>query len=283
MNKKILFSATVVMVLILPSCSNTADQSATAKDSINNVTTTKTMIKEDAVNYTSGSANLKGYVYFDESKSGKRPVVLVVPEWWGLTNYPRTRAKQLAELGYLAMAVDMYGDGKLAADPKEAMAMASPFYANPQMAADRLNAAADKAKSYPQADSTQVAAIGYCFGGTAVLNAARLGADLKGVVSFHGDFPKQPIEKEKWKGKVLICHGEADQFVTMDALNGFTKKLDSVGVPHTVKTYPGATHAFTNPDATANGKKFNMPIAYNAPADTASWNEMKTFFGTIFK
>ncbi|MDB5195648.1 MAG: dienelactone hydrolase [Flaviaesturariibacter sp.] len=268
--------------LLLTSCSNDASESTNTTASAS-TTPAISQIKEDSLTYADGSTSLKGYIYYDSAKSDKRPGVLVVPEWWGLTEYPRMRARQLAEMGYIAMAVDMYGNGKLAADPKEAQALAMPFYTNPQLFADRLAAAEDKLKTYAQADADKMAAIGYCFGGSAVLNAARLGADYKGVVSFHGDFPQGPVEKNKWKGAVLIAHGEADQFVSTASLTAFAKRLDSVGVQNTVRTYPGATHAFTNPAATKAGQKFRMPIEYNRAADTASWNEMKAFFGAIFK
>jgi dienelactone hydrolase len=192
------------------------------------------------------------------------------------------RARKLAELGYLAMAVDMYGSGKIANDPQQAQAMATPFYQNPGLAKTRLLAALNKVKEFPQADTAQVAAIGYCFGGYVVLNAAKLGAGLKGVVSFHGNLTGAPPSKDLLKTKVLVCHGGADKFVSEKEVAAFKKSMDSVGADYTFKVYPGATHAFTNPAATETGKKFQMPIEYNAAADTASWNDMKTFFSSIF-
>jgi dienelactone hydrolase len=239
-------------------------------------------IKEDAVTYTAGGTTFNGFVTYNDAQQGKRPVVLVVPEWWGLNEYPRMRARMLAEMGYLAMAVDMYGSGKIAADPQQAQTMAMPFYQNPQMAKTRLDAALNKVKEYPQADTAKTAAIGYCFGGSVVLNAAKLGSDLKGVVSFHGNLAGVPANKDLLKAKVLVCHGGADQFVSEAEVAAFKKSMDSINADYTFKVYPGATHAFTNPAATATGKKFKMPIEYNAAADTASWNEMKTFFNTLF-
>jgi len=205
-----------------------------------------------------------------------------VHEWWGLNDYPKKRAKQLAEMGYIAIAVDMYGDGKVAANPQEAMAMATPFYKNPELAKTRLDAAIKRLKEYAQTDTGNIAAIGYCYGGYVVLNAAKLGADLKGVVSFHGSLAGVPPHKDLLKAKVLVCHGEADKFESPQEIAAFKKGMDSVGADYTFKTYANATHAFTNPASTETGKKFNMPIEYNAAADTASWNEMKTFFGKIF-
>lgn len=242
----------------------------------------KPAFKEDEVTYAADTIMSKGYVVYDENKQGKRPAVLVVHEWWGLNDYPRTRAKQLAEMGYIAMAVDMYGNGKTAANPQEAMAMATPFYQNPQLAKTRLDAAIKKLKEYTQTDTANIAAIGYCYGGFVVLNAAKLGADLKGVVSFHGGLAGVPPQKDLLKAKVLVCHGEADKFVSPQEVAAFKKGMDSVGADYTFKSYANATHAFTNPLSTETGKKFNMPIEYNAAADTASWNDMKMFFGKIF-
>ncbi|GAA4750718.1 dienelactone hydrolase family protein [Flavisolibacter ginsenosidimutans] len=243
-------------------------------------TTTSATIKEEPVTYSANGTTLKGYVAYDEKKTGKRPIILVVPEWWGMTDYPRMRAKMLADLGYFAMAVDMYGDGKIAADPKEAQAAATPFYSNPQMGKERLDAALAKAKTFAQADTSQAVAIGYCFGGSMVLNYAKMGAPVLGVVSFHGGLQTVPPQKGT-KAQFLICHGGADSFVPQDQVDAFKKSMDSAGVAYTFKVYPGATHAFTNPAATEKGKQFNMPISYNAAADTASWNDMKAFFAKI--
>ena len=179
------------------------------------------------------------------------------------------------------MAVDMYGDGKTGDDPKAAQALATPYYKDPTLSKTRLDAAINKLKTFPQTDTSKIAAIGYCYGGFIVLNAAKLGADLKGVVSFHGDLSGVPVNKNLLKAKILVCHGEADQF-TNPQVAAFKKSMDSAGVDYTFKSYPNATHAFTNPASTENGKKFNMPIAYNAAADTASWNDMKAFFAKIF-
>jgi dienelactone hydrolase len=238
-------------------------------------------IKEEPVTYSVDGINFKGYVTYDSRQQGKRPAILVVHEWWGLTDYPRSRARQLAQLGYIAMAVDMYGDGKTGDDPKTAQALATPFYKDPTLSKTRLDAAIKKLKTFPQTDTSKMAAIGYCYGGFIVLNAAKLGADLKGVVSFHGDLSGVPVNKNLLKAKILVCHGEADQF-TNPEVAGFKKSMDSAGVDYTFKSYPNAMHAFTNPASTENGKKFNIPIAYNAAADAASWNDMKAFFAKIF-
>ncbi|MEO7487313.1 MAG: dienelactone hydrolase family protein [Ferruginibacter sp.] len=239
-------------------------------------------IKGEEVIYTDGGSTFKGYVAYDEKQQGKRPAILVVPEWWGNNDYNRMRTRMLAELGYIAIAVDMYGDGKIAANPTDAQAYATPFYNDPQLGKSRLEAAAKKLMEYPQTDATKMAAIGYCFGGSMVLNAAKLGMDLKGVVSFHGGLATAPATAGSTKAKILVCHGGADKFVSADDIKKFRDNLDSLKVPYTFNVYEGATHAFTNPDATEIGKKFNMPIEYNEVADKQSWNDMKDFFKTIF-
>lgn len=240
-------------------------------------------IREDTALYKLDTVTMVGYVAWNGATDKKRPVVMVVHEWWGLNDYTKSRVKQLAELGYLAFAVDMYGNGMTAGDPNLAGELATPFYKDPAMAKARFDAAMKKALSYPVADNSQVAAIGYCFGGTQVLNMALLGDPLKGVVSFHGGLETAPANKDLLKANILVCHGEADSFVPAEQVSAFRKKLDSIGAVYTFKGYPGATHAFTNPASTEVGKKFNMPISYNAAADTASWNEMKQFFNGIFK
>ncbi|RYG28222.1 MAG: dienelactone hydrolase family protein, partial [Chitinophagaceae bacterium] len=208
---------------------------------------------------------------------------IVIPEWWGLNDYPKERAKQLAALGYIAMAVDMYGNGKTADNPDSAGKYATPFYQDPKMSQRRFDAALAKLKSYSQTDTSKVAAIGYCFGGAQVLNMARLGENLKGVVSFHGNLMGVPADKNTLKAAILVCHGAIDPFVPVAEVEKFKKEMESVGANYTFKAYDSATHAFTNPDATSLGKKFKLPIAYNAAADSASWQDMKVFFGKIFQ
>ncbi|HSU28228.1 MAG TPA: dienelactone hydrolase family protein [Chitinophagaceae bacterium] len=239
-------------------------------------------LKEENVTYSSDSTTMNGFVVYDENIKGPRPAVLVVHEWWGLNDYDKMRARELARLGYTAMAIDMYGNGATADNPKDAEKLAVPFYMKPDLAKARFDAALNKLKTVSQADTGKIAAIGYCFGGAVALSMAKMGEDLKGVVSFHGNLAVVPAQKGM-KADVLVCHGAADQFVTMDEVNLFKHQMDSVGAHYDLKIYPGATHSFTNPNSTAMGEKFKMPIAYNGAADTASWNEMKSFFNRIFK
>ena len=240
-------------------------------------------LKEDNITYTGDGATMNGYVVFQDNGDAKRPAVLVVPEWWGMGDYVKMRARELAKLGYIAMAIDVYGNGKQADNPDSAGVLAMPFYTNPQKAKTRIDAAIAKIKTYAQTDTAKVAAIGYCFGGGILLNTARLGDDLKGVVSFHGSLVGTPADKKLLRTKILVCHGNADSFVPQKEVDQFKKQMDSIGAAYTFVVYDSATHAFTNPNATAMGLKFKMPIKYNAAADTASWNDMKNFFGTLFK
>jgi len=240
-------------------------------------------IKEENVSYTSADSTMNSFIAYDESIDKKRPAVLILPEWWGLNDYTRARARQLAAMGYIAMAVDLYGFGRTADTPDSAQKLAAPFYKDPHIAQIHFDAALAKLKTYPQTDANNVAAIGYCFGGAQVLNIAKQGEDIKGVVSFHGNLAGVPARKDRLRAKILVCHGEADQFVKPEEVAMFKKQMDSIGADYSFKSYPGATHAFTNPNATAVGQKFNMPIAYNAAADSASWKEMKQFFDKIFK
>src|SRR5450759_4917437 len=179
--------------------------------SIGHSTSMPSNIKEEIVTYTADGVTYKGFIAYDTNIKGKRPAILVVHEWWGLNDYTKMRARKLAELGYIAMAADMFGNGKTAADPKEAQDFTMPFYKDPQLAKSRLDAAIKKIKEYAQTDPNNIAAIGYCFGGFVVLNSAKLGADLKGVVSFHGGLSGVPVNKNLLKAKILVCHGAADK------------------------------------------------------------------------
>lgn len=265
------------VALLAISCNN-ASENKTGETAA----TSKPAIKEENITYMADTTSMNGFVAWDSSTTKRRPVVIIIHEWWGLNDYAKSRAKQLAELGYLAMAMDMYGNGLTADSPDQAGKLAMPFYTNPALAKNHFDAAMAKIRTYPVADTTQIAAIGYCFGGGMVLNLARLGEPLAAVVSFHGSLVGVPADKNLLKAPVLVCHGDSDQFVKQEEVAQFRKQMDSIQANYTFKTYPAAMHAFTNPNATAMGQKFSLPIAYNAAADTASWNDMKTFFGKIF-
>ncbi len=240
-------------------------------------------IKGQEVQYTADSVTLKGYLIYDSNFKGKRPGVLVVHEWWGHNDYARKRARLLAELGYTALAVDMYGDGKQAAHPDDAGKFAGEVMQNMAAATSRFLAGMTLLKQHESVDTSKIGAIGYCFGGGIVLNMARLGIDLKGVVSFHGSLAAAAtVKKGGVKAKVLVCHGAVDKFISQEDVTNFKKELQDANVDFSFKSYKGAMHSFTNPSANEYGKKFNLPLAYNATADKDSWNDMKAFFKRVF-
>jgi dienelactone hydrolase len=240
-------------------------------------------IKTEEVTYSSNGHKSKGFVAYDENRQGKLPVIVIIPEWWGLVDYAKSRARQLAELGYFAIAADLFGDGKTASNPQEAMEFTKAYYSNPALTLPAVNDAINKAASFSQADTSRAAAIGYCFGGFVVLNAAKQGAPLKAVVSFHGGLGGLQPKKGAIRGDILVCQGGSDQFVQEPEQNAFKKSMDSVGAHYTFVVYPGAQHAFSNPNATAKGEKFKLPIAYNAAADSASWQAMQSLFSATLK
>lgn len=248
---------------------------------INSTEISAQKLKRQEVSYVGSDGVIcKSYVSYDKKIKGKRPVILVIPEWWGCNAYAKNRADMLASLGYIAIAVDMYGEGKQGNDPGQAGALATPFYQNPTLALNRMEDAKKFISKFSQADANNVSAVGYCFGGSMVLNAVGLGMDLKVGVSFHGGLGGLVAPQKGNKTKVLVCHGLADKFITPEDVVTFKKNMDDSGIKYTFLEYADATHAFTNPDATANGQKFGIPIAYNEAADKKSWQDLLVFFGS---
>lgn len=273
----------IVAAFVFSACNSGSEGRELKRDSTT-VTVDSTQpvaVKTDSVSVKADTTTMNCFVAYDENKSGTRPIVLIVPEWWGVTDFTKAKAKQIAELGYFAIVVDMYGRGATADDPTTAGNRAGPFYKNKKLATGRIQAALDKAKSYSQADTSKAAAIGFCFGGTMVLNAATLGTDFDGVVSFHGGLTGVTASKNV-KSKILVCNGAVDPFVPAKDIAAFKKSFDDAGVPYTFKDYPNAVHAFTNPDADKYAAKFKIPVGYNADADKNSWNDMKAFFAQIW-
>ena len=235
------------------------------------------------VSYQANGTTLKGYIAYDDAFKGKRPAVLVVHEWWGHNEYARKRARMLAELGYTALAVDMYGDGKQAHHPDEAGKFATEVSKNMPMAKARFEAGMKLLRKEKTVDASKMAAIGYCFGGGVVLNMARLGEDLKGVVSFHGSLgTDSPAQPGQIKARIVSFSGEADPMIGADSVAAFKREMDNAGADYRVVTYPGAQHAFTNPEADELGKKFKMPLAYNVEADQDSWQQATVFLREVF-
>ena len=236
------------------------------------------------VSYAAGDTTLRGFIAWDDALSGPRPGVIVVHEWWGHNDYARSRAKQLAAMGYVAMSVDMYGDGKTADHPDNAMAFMQEATKDVPRAVERFNAGMATLRADPHVDPARIAAIGYCFGGAVVLNMARLGTDLKGVASFHGALGAwAPPVKGGIMARMLVLNGAADTMVPAEAVAKFEAEMKDAGADYRVINYPGAKHSFTNPGADEFAKKFNMPVGYDAAADKASWAELDTFLKDVFK
>jgi len=233
--------------------------------------------------YQINGTRMVGYLAYDDHSKGRRPGVLIVHEWWGLNDYVKSRARDLAELGYTAFAIDMYGDGKQATHPDQAGEFAKQVNDHWEDAKQRFRAGLELLRHDPMVDPARVAAIGYCFGGGIVLNMAREGFDLKGVVSFHGTLAS-PIKAREGevKAQVLVLTGAEDPFVPQEDVDNFKKEMEAAKVNYRVISYPGAKHSFTNPGADQLGKEFDLPLAYNEAADKASWDEMKRFFDRIF-
>lgn len=233
------------------------------------------------VSYSAGGTNMKGYLATPEVPNGAG--VVVVHEWWGLNDYIRGRADQLAALGYTALAADMYGDGQTADNPEQANKLMTGVLSQIPTGEARFRAAYDLLQGQPGIDKGKLAAIGYCFGGAMVLHAARIGMPLAGVVSFHGALGSfHTPAAGSVKARILVCHGAADSLVPDDDVAAFKKEMDSAGARYEFISYPGALHGFTNPGATANGEKYGLPLAYDAAVDKQSWADMLRFFGEIF-
>lgn len=244
-------------------------------------TTGQAKLVSKNIEYRDGDAVMEGYLVYDDAKQGKRPGVLVVHEWMGLGPYAMKRADQLAELGYIAFAADIYGKGIRPRDTTEAGQFAGKYKADRKLLRSRVNAAFVVLKNQELTDPAKTAAIGYCFGGTTVLELARSGAELSGVVSFHGglDTPT-PEDAKNIKGKVLALHGADDPFVKAPDVAAFQDEMRNAGVDWYFVSYGNAVHSFTNPDAGNDPKK---GAAYNEKADKRSWKAMKSFFKEIFE
>ncbi len=237
-------------------------------------------VQTKTVEYKQGDQVLEGYLAWDDATAGPRPGVLVVHEWTGLGDYVKMRCRKLAELGYIAFAADIYGKG-VRPGPSEAATIAGKYKKDQKLMRDRVTAGLDELRGNPMCDPKRIAAIGYCFGGTCVLELARSGADVAGVVSFHGGLSTaKPADAKNIRGKVLVLHGADDPHVTPKEVEAFEEEMCNAGVDWQFVAYGGAVHAYTNPSA---GNDKSKGAAYNAAADRRSWEAMKAFFAEIFK
>ena len=229
--------------------------------------------------YRDGDLELHGYLATPEG-AGRRPGILVVPEIWGLDQNPRRRAEMLAELGYVALAVDMYGGGKVVDSLEAGMAEIGEMRADPAKLRARAKAGLDTLAARAEVDPERLAAIGYCFGGFVALELARMGAPIAGAVSFHGALETgAPAQPGTVSAKVLVCHGSGDPLVPPEQVAGFQKEMEAAGADWQFIAYGGAVHSFAIPGSDAHG----IPgVAYHGPSDRRSWAAMRAFFGEIF-
>lgn len=240
-------------------------------------------VHTETVEYRQGETVLEGYLAYDSSVVGKGPVpgVLVVHEWTGLGDYAKMRARQLAELGYVAFAADIYGKGVRAANAEEASKLAQIYYQDRQLFRGRVQAGLHVLREHELTDNDRLAAIGYCFGGSAVLELARSGADVRGVVSFHGGLATpQPAQEGDITAKVLALHGADDPYVPDSQVIAFQEEMRQAGVDWHMTSYGGAVHSFTNPES---GDDPSQGAAYNESAARRSWAHMRMFFDEIFR
>ena len=240
-------------------------------------------MREEKVTYKDGDTTLNGFVVYDESKQGKRPGIVVLHEWWGITDHVMNEARHFASQGYTAFVADLYA-GKTADNPGDAGALMNGLMGNPALVKSRFEAARAQLAGHSTVDPTRLGATGYCMGGKIALDMARAGAGLKAVTSFHGNLSAQsPAQAGQVKAKVLALNGADDPFVSADSIAAFRKEMDAARVDYKFVNYPGAVHAFTNPDATEKGKKFNLPLAYNAEVNREAKAEAGKFFADAFR
>ena len=259
----------LAFALLLASCSGNGTAADHAKDG--GSAAAQAPIVAEEVTYEADSIAMQGFLaYRDDGKV--KPGILVVHEWWGHNEHARNAARKLADAGFVAMAVDMYGSGKNAAHPAEAAAFSGAVMSNMDGANERFSAAMAVLQQQEQVASDEIGAIGYCFGGGVVLNMARQGLPLDAVVSFHGSLgAAAPADSGAVNGSLLVLNGADDPFVPQEAIDAFKAEMQAAGVTYTFVNMPGAVHAFTNPEATALGERFELPLAYNAVADSTSW------------
>ena len=238
-------------------------------------------LKSKTIEYRQGDATLEGYVAWDDAVQGKRPGVVVVHDWMGIGPFAKSKCDDLARLGYVALAADIYGVGVRPANAQEAGAQAGKYKGDRALLRARVVAALDALRGTGMADPKKIAAIGFCFGGTTVIELARSGADVAGVVSFHGglDSPS-PADGKNIKGKVLALHGADDPYVPAADLAAFEDEMRKAGVDWRLVKYGGAVHAFTNPAA---GNDNSKGAAYNERADRRAWADMQAFFAEILR
>jgi dienelactone hydrolase len=242
-------------------------------------------VKEEPVTYQDGGTTMKGFVVYDDAVQGKRPGIVMVHEWWGITKHTRNEAQAFARQGYTAFVADMYGDAKTADNPKDAGALSGSVMKDPKVMEARFNAARAQLAGHATVDPAHIGAVGYCFGGAVVLNMARAGADLAAVSGFHASLGLNTPAPAPGtvKARILILNGADDPFVKREQYDTLKKDLDAAKADYRIIEYPGAVHAFTNPEATELGQKFNLPLRYDEKVDREAKAEAAKFFDASLK
>lgn len=270
----------LILAILVSACSASKPQDK-AKASVGQQPAVS--VPQGEVTYSSGPINMKGYFATQAKADEKVPGVLVIHEWWGHNAYARERADMLADLGYVALAIDMYGDGKTADHPEDAGKFSSMVFQNLDQSRKKFEAALKTLQEHPNVDPERIAAIGYCFGGTVAFNMANAGYDLDAVVGFHSGLGLAIApDANTLKAKILVCNGADDGFISPASIDAFKASYEAIDADLKYVSYPGAVHSFTSKEADANGEKFDLPLAYNADADAASWEEMKALFASVF-
>lgn len=272
----------VLLITLFAACTNNKAPKNESEDNAAAMSKMRAIETEEITYSTEDGLNMTGFLAKPAMSKEDIPGVLVVHEWWGHNEYARERAKMLAEMGYAALAVDMYGDGKQAGHPEDAQKFAMSVMGNLESAQARFDMAMQTLQNNAPVDSTKIAAIGYCFGGSVVLTMANLGKPLAGVVSFHGGLQLPAPPQEGLNTRYLVLNGQADPFVAEEHKTAFKAAMDEAKLAYEFVEYPDAVHAFTNPGADTLGQKFGLPLAYQAEADSASWSKMQAFFNTLF-
>ncbi|PKD44002.1 dienelactone hydrolase family protein [Rhodohalobacter barkolensis] len=265
-------------ILMLAACGQPESQSQSEKMEMDD----SPAVVGEEVSYSAGDLTMNGYIAYDDNLEGERPGILVVHEWWGHDEHARNSAEKLAELGYVALAVDMYGDGRMADHPEDAMQFSGEVMGNFENANERFTAAMETLRNHSMVNGEQIGAIGYCFGGSVILAMAHSGADLDGIVAFHAGLQLPIMPEEEIDTEILILNGADDPMVSEEDIENLTSAYDELGTSYEFVSYDGATHAYTNPAADSLGQEFDLPLAYNADVDEQSWERMKQFFDELF-
>lgn len=269
--KKLL--SVITILFLFGACAQTSDE-ATMES--------QPSVVGEEISYSTDETTMNGYIAYDENQTGQRPGILVVHEWWGHDEHARNSAEMLANQGYVALAVDMYGDGQQASHPEDAMRFSNNVMSNFDMAQARFNAAIETLKANENVNTEQIGAVGYCFGGSVILAMAHSGIDLDGIAAFHAGLQLPVMPQDGLTSRVLILNGADDPFVTQEQVEALTGAYESINADYQYINYEGAMHAYTNPAADSLGQTFDLPLAYDAETDSLSWSEMTSFFSETF-